>query len=253
MAKAVEPRKKIYTAVSEIATALAEIGLGKGSRNQNQGWAFRGIDDIYNVVGPLLARYKVRILPRVQHRETIQREIRNNVWMHTYLEVDYIVVSMEDGSTLLLEGIPGEAMDNGDKSCGKAMSYAYKQAVIQLFSIPTEGDNDPDSTTPPQQTAAEAKRVPKEPAKASRAKKASPKSDEGAAKERTALWADIDVAKDAGDDVKLRQLAGKFAKMEMDPEKRKDFAQHLLDARAITAQEEDLEKMNKHFVDKGWI
>jgi hypothetical protein len=38
-------------------------------------------------------------------------------------------------------------MDSGDKSHGKAMSYAYKSMAFAAFAIPTEGDNDPDAKT----------------------------------------------------------------------------------------------------------
>jgi hypothetical protein len=38
-------------------------------------------------------------------------------------------------------------MDSGDKATNKAMSAAYKYMAMQLFCIPTEGDNDADSST----------------------------------------------------------------------------------------------------------
>jgi len=38
-------------------------------------------------------------------------------------------------------------MDSGDKATNKAMSAAYKYALMQTFAIPTEGDNDADATT----------------------------------------------------------------------------------------------------------
>ncbi|MNL27930.1 hypothetical protein D3C87_1495520 [compost metagenome] len=38
-------------------------------------------------------------------------------------------------------------MDSADKSSNKAMSAAYKYAMIQAFCIPTEGDNDADAHT----------------------------------------------------------------------------------------------------------
>ena len=38
-------------------------------------------------------------------------------------------------------------MDGGDKATNKAMSAAYKYALLQTFAIPTEGDNDADATT----------------------------------------------------------------------------------------------------------
>jgi hypothetical protein len=37
-------------------------------------------------------------------------------------------------------------MDSGDKSTNKAMSAAHKYAILQAFTVPTEGDNDPDAT-----------------------------------------------------------------------------------------------------------
>ena len=38
-------------------------------------------------------------------------------------------------------------MDSGDKATNKAMSAAFKYAAFQAFAIPTESDNDADSTT----------------------------------------------------------------------------------------------------------
>jgi hypothetical protein len=55
-------------------------------------------------------------------------------------------VAAEDGSKHTVVTV-GEAMDSGDKASNKAMSAAYKYAAFQTFCIPTEGDNDADSTT----------------------------------------------------------------------------------------------------------
>ena len=43
-------------------------------------------------------------------------------------------------------------MDSADKSSNKAMSVAYKYAMFQNFSIPTEEMADPDADTPPEST-----------------------------------------------------------------------------------------------------
>jgi hypothetical protein len=40
--------------------------------------------------------------------------------------------------------VPGEAMDSGDKAVSKAMSVAWRTALLQTFFLPT-GDPDPDS------------------------------------------------------------------------------------------------------------
>ena len=40
----------------KIPEAIAKIGsIGKNKRNQQQGFMFRGIDDVYNAVNPILA------------------------------------------------------------------------------------------------------------------------------------------------------------------------------------------------------
>jgi hypothetical protein len=52
-----------------------------------------------------------------------------------------------DGSSIEAVTV-GEAMDSGDKSANKAMSAAMKYALIEVFSIPTEGDNDTENNSP---------------------------------------------------------------------------------------------------------
>src|SRR4029077_13487388 len=59
-------------------------------------------------------------------------------------EWDFVCVA--DGSSHVVKNY-GEAMDSSDKSTNKAMSAAYKYAVIHSFSIPVQGEEDADSTT----------------------------------------------------------------------------------------------------------
>ena len=61
------------------------------------------------------------------------------------VEAEFDFVSSEDGTKHTVKSY-GEAMDSGDKATNKAMSAAYKYAMLMAFSIPTEGDNDPDQT-----------------------------------------------------------------------------------------------------------
>ena len=138
---------KVYQAINAVQAALAEQGISKDRRNQQQGYAFRGIDDVYNALAPLLAQHKLCILPRCLRRECVERESRNGgVLFYVTVEVEFDFVSAEDGTTAIVRTF-GEAMDSGDKATNKAMSAAYKYACMQAFSIPTEGDNDADSTT----------------------------------------------------------------------------------------------------------
>ena len=108
---------------------------------------FRGIDDVYNVVSPLLAENGLCILPRVLSRQCEERQSKNGgALFYVTVEVEFDFVSSEDASKHTVKTF-GEAMDSGDKATNKAMSAAYKYAAFQAFAIPTEGDNDADSHT----------------------------------------------------------------------------------------------------------
>lgn len=140
---------KVYQAINKVQAALAVTGITKDRTNsQGAGYKFRGIDDIFNTVSPLLAEHNLCILPRVLSRECIERQTKaGGAIFYTTVEVEFDFVSAEDGSKHTVKTF-GEAMDTSDKSTNKAMSAAYKYAAIQAFAIPTEGDNDADAHTP---------------------------------------------------------------------------------------------------------
>lgn len=146
---------KVYQAINAVQADLARTGIAKDRRNQQQGYKFRGIDDVYAALAPLLAKHGLCILPRVLARTCTERNTaRGGAIFYTTVEAEFDFVCAEDGSKHTVKTF-GEAMDSGDKSTNKAMSAAYKYACLQAFSIPTEGDNDADATShePVAQTA----------------------------------------------------------------------------------------------------
>lgn len=140
---------EVYKAINKIQATLAKSGISKSrtaSMNGKAMYAFRGIDDVYNTLAPLLAEHKLCIIPRMISREVTERETgRGNALFYVTLEAEFDFVSAEDGSKHTARTF-GEAMDSGDKATNKAMSIAYKYACFQTFAIPTEEDNDPDAT-----------------------------------------------------------------------------------------------------------
>lgn len=138
---------KVYEKIANITADLSKIGISKDSKNQSQGYKFRGIDQVYGALSPLLAKHGLCILPRVTAREVVERQNRQGgALFYVTLSVEFDFVAAEDGSKHTVVTI-GEAMDSGDKASNKAMSAAYKYAAFQAFCIPTEGDNDADGTT----------------------------------------------------------------------------------------------------------
>ena len=138
---------KIYAAIAAVQAAIAKEGIGKDRKNEQQGYKFRGIDDIFNALAPLLAANGVCVMPTYANRTKEERTSKGGgVLFNVTVEGTFDFVSTADGSKHVVKTF-GEAMDSGDKATNKAMSAAYKYACIQTFCIPTEGDNDADSTT----------------------------------------------------------------------------------------------------------
>lgn len=141
------PVPKVYSAIAAVTLAMSKEGISKDRRNQQQGYNFRGIDEVYNALSPMLATHKLCILPRMLNRSQSERTTaKGGVLFYTIVEAEFDFVSAEDGSVHTIRTF-GEAMDSADKSTNKAMSAAYKYAAMQAFCIPTEGDNDADATT----------------------------------------------------------------------------------------------------------
>lgn len=121
---------------------MGEVGaIGKGRRNQQQGYAFRGIDDVYAAVQSLFSGMGVFVVPEVieQHREERKTQ-KGAALIYTILTVRHTFYA-SDGSHVSAVTV-GEAMDSGDKSANKAMSAAMKYALIETLCIPTEEPKD---------------------------------------------------------------------------------------------------------------
>lgn len=138
---------KVFTAIAAVMAEIGAEGIAKGRRNQQQGYSFRGIDEVYNALSPILAKHKLVMLPRILSREVVERQNKSGgALFNVTVEAEFDLISAEDGSKHTIRTF-GEAMDSADKATNKAMSAAYKYAAMQAFCIPTEGDNDADAHT----------------------------------------------------------------------------------------------------------
>ena len=137
----------IYRAISAVQAEMARSGIGKDRQNRQQGWNFRGIDDVYNALSSVMATHGLVVLPSYSDRTTSERQTKSGgALFYTVLRGEFTFVSTEDGTSQTVITF-GEAMDTNDKSTSKAMSAALKYACMQTSMLPTEGDNDADATT----------------------------------------------------------------------------------------------------------
>lgn len=134
----------VYQAIAAVMEEVGQEGISKSRQNKQQGYAYRGIDEVYNALAPIMARHHLIIVPRVLTREkTEQASKSGGVLFYVVVQVEFDIICAEDGSKITA-CTWGEAMDSADKATNKAMSAAYKYMAMQTFCIPTEGDNDAD-------------------------------------------------------------------------------------------------------------
>ena len=129
----------------QIPAIMSEIpSIGKDRKNTGQGYNFRGIDDIYNFIQPLLAKHSVFMTAEIlddRHEERTSKG--GTAMMYRVLKIRYSFVA-SDGSSVATDAV-GEGMDSGDKASAKAMSIAQKYAILQTFLVPTEDPKDPEN------------------------------------------------------------------------------------------------------------
>lgn len=116
--------------------------LAKDEVNQQQGFNFRGVDSVMNAVGPALRDQGLVVESETKSITigsfTTQKGTPMN---HSVVEMRYLFTA-EDGSFTHAEAF-GEASDTLDKATPKAMSVAYRTAILQALCLPTH-EPDPD-------------------------------------------------------------------------------------------------------------
>ena len=141
----------IHKAINGVMSEIGAIEKNK----QQQGFKYRGIDDVMNALQPLLVKHGVFIVPEIMGHEREERTTKNGGnLIYTVCTIRYTFYA-SDGSSVCAV-VVGEAMDSGDKSTNKAMSVAFKYACFQVFCIPTEEMADPDAESPPESAPAPA-------------------------------------------------------------------------------------------------
>jgi hypothetical protein len=131
-----------------MADVMADVTyVGKDGFNSQQGFKFRGVDDLVNALGPALRRHRVVVLPELldsTHDQVTPQS--GKVAQRTVVRMKYRFVG-PDGDELACSTV-GEALDSYDKATTKALSQAYKYALLQVFALPTD-EPDPDSFSEP--------------------------------------------------------------------------------------------------------
>lgn len=134
----------IYEKLSLISTELStvaknlEVGVGQAK------YKAVGEADVLRAVKPLEAKYRVYSYP--VHRSIIESgevETKNGVkQLFERMEVVYRFINIDNPSEYIDITTYGDGIDAGDKSVGKAMTYADKYALLKAYKIVTGEDPD---------------------------------------------------------------------------------------------------------------
>ncbi len=138
-----EEKPNIYKRLAKVRELLPAIG--KNHKNTGQGWMFRGVDDVQNVLGAALAGAGVVMLPSYEIIQATPNE--GGKGYTVFLKAKYMFVG-EEGDVASATFV-GQGTDPGDKAVGKAKAVCFKYMAFQTFQIPLEPgileDNDRDS------------------------------------------------------------------------------------------------------------
>lgn len=132
-----------------IAHAMALVrAVGKWGQNKDQGYAFRSIDHFMTALNPAMAKAGVHVVPKVLQRIVDDSHVTGGGKVLRWVDVEMrFRFYGPDGSHV--DAVTwGEARDSSDKATNKAMTGAFKYAIMQTFMVPTQDLQDADQESP---------------------------------------------------------------------------------------------------------
>jgi hypothetical protein len=135
----------IYARIPAIMRDIPAVP--KDRSNTSQGYKFRGIDEVYNLIHPILAKHGVFMTAEIIEEKSCERPSKSGGVLITRSFWTRYRFTAEDGSFITTD-VMGEGMDSGDKAANKAMSVGQKYAILQTFLVPTDDPKDPEVDSP---------------------------------------------------------------------------------------------------------
>lgn len=137
----------VPTVVSAIAKVMAEVTSVSKDDQYSGGqtrFAYRGVDRVVKALSGAMRKHGVVMVPIAT---AIPEYIPVSTAQGKPASMARVLVQYRiygPAGDYIEAAAPGEAMDSGDKAVSKAMSVAWRTALLQTFFLPTE-EPDPDS------------------------------------------------------------------------------------------------------------
>lgn len=107
--------------------------IQKGDAKVNNQYRFVSHDQVTAAIHPLLVKHGVLVIPSVKsHKQEGNR---------TEVTLSVNFVNVDSSESFTVEAF-GYGVDPGDKGPGKAVSYAFKMAILKTFCLETGEDPD---------------------------------------------------------------------------------------------------------------
>jgi len=135
----------VQEALCAVMGAVRSISKDRRVTEGPARFSFRGVDDVMEAVGPALREHGVVFAPSrvVSLDHERYTTARGSLMDGVTIVVEYTVTGPA-GDTMTVAAA-GQAADSGDKAVPKAMSVAYRTALLEALCIPT-GEPDPDAS-----------------------------------------------------------------------------------------------------------
>ena len=136
--------EKLSKISNELTTVAKNLSVGEGKAK----YKAVGEADVLKAIKPLEEKYKVYSYPS-QRRiiesgflDTVNYKGEQKKQFYERIEVIYKFVNIEEPNEYIEITTYGDGIDSGDKSVGKAMTYADKYALLKAYKIVTGDDPD---------------------------------------------------------------------------------------------------------------
>ena len=137
----------LYQRINEVRKSIDYIQKDKNV-SAGAGGSYKAVthDAVTGMVRDHMVKHGIVCVPFLVNSLMNPKEVNANMetakqarYEATY---DFTFVNIDDPNDKLTIRVESHAMDNADKACGKALSYAKKYAILKLFEIETGEDEE---------------------------------------------------------------------------------------------------------------
>ena len=136
-----DPQPQVHQVIANVIRDMNAVS--KSQTNAQQGWAFRGIEDITAALKEQLGKHGLVLIPKVRKVDYELLTVNGKPWREATVTMTWKAYGPA-GDSLTIGPIIGKGRDNSDKDVSKAMSIAFKYALLQTFCIADPTSQDPD-------------------------------------------------------------------------------------------------------------